>query len=82
MQKFWSYIIDVLSVTGGVLRYLEEIEPVLGLAFENLVVNNYRELLPRLHLGGALITSAAPYVRKKSKERDGNRLVEWATVVQ
>ena len=48
---------------------------MLGLAFENLVVNNYRELLPRLHLGGTLITSAAPYVRKKSKERDGNRLV-------
>jgi DNA-binding transcriptional ArsR family regulator len=46
-------------------------DAVLGLAFENLVVNNYRELLPRLHLGGTLITSAAPYVRRKSKERDG-----------
>jgi DNA-binding transcriptional ArsR family regulator len=46
-------------------------DAVLGLAFENLVVNNYRELLPRLHLGRTLITSAAPYVRRKSKERDG-----------
>ena len=46
-------------------------DAVLGLAFENLVVNNYRELLPRLHLGGTLITSAAPYVRRKTKEREG-----------
>ncbi|MBO7654227.1 MAG: ATPase, partial [Kiritimatiellae bacterium] len=33
----------------------------LGFQFENLIVNNFRKLLPKLHLSGALITSAAPY---------------------
>lgn len=46
-------------------------ETVLGLAFENLVVNNYRELLPFLHLDGALVVSAAPYRRTASKSRKG-----------
>ena len=35
----------------------------MGYAFENLVVNNYAELIPLLHLGNALIESAAPYRR-------------------
>ena len=35
----------------------------MGYAFENLVVNNYAELIPPLHLGNALIESAAPYRR-------------------
>ena len=34
---------------------------IIGLQFENLVVSHYREFLPRLNLGSALITSAAPY---------------------
>ena len=46
-------------------------ETILGLAFENLVVNNYRELLPHLHLEGTLITSAAPYSRKPLRDRPG-----------
>ena len=33
----------------------------MGLAFENLIVNNYRELLPHLHLDRSLIVSASPY---------------------
>ena len=39
---------------------------IVGLQFENLVVSHYREFLPRLNLGSALITSAAPY--RKSGE--------------
>ena len=35
----------------------------MGLAFENLIVNNYRELLPFLHLDRTLIVSASPYFR-------------------
>ena len=148
--KFWGdaanrtdirEIIDVLSVTGGVPRYLEEIDPglsaaenirrmafrgngllrtdfdemftdvvtrqprlsakalralagppmgvseladalttldaldgwesVMGYAFENLVVNNWPELVRPLHLGRALIESAAPWRRAKAKERLG-----------
>ena len=36
----------------------------MGLAFENLIVNNYREILPYLHLDRVLITSASPYCRQ------------------
>ena len=36
-------------------------EAVLGLQFENLVLNNVHELLPFLHLDGKQILSAAPY---------------------
>jgi len=43
----------------------------LGLAFENLVVNHYRELLPFLHLEDALVYSAAPYSRRANKAERG-----------
>ncbi len=40
----------------------------LGYQFENLVVNNFRELLPELHLQGVMVKSAAPYVKKGSRK--------------
>jgi len=43
----------------------------LGLAFENLIVNHYRELLPFLHLDDALVYSAAPYSRRATKSVRG-----------
>lgn len=43
------------------LDTLENWNTVLGLQFENLVVNNYSELIPHLHLDSVLLTSAAPY---------------------
>jgi hypothetical protein len=45
----------------------------MGLAFENLVVNNLRELVVPLGFGSALLTSAAPYRRAASRggARDG-----------
>lgn len=48
-------------------------ESVLGLQFENLIVNNYAELLEPLHLSRTLVLSAAPYQRKAvpSKGVDG-----------
>ena len=42
----------------------------LGYQFENLVVNNFRDLLPELHLQGVMIKSAAPY-RKKGSRKSG-----------
>ena len=36
-------------------------ESILGLQFENLVVNHFQELLPHLHLENSLVYSAAPY---------------------
>lgn len=50
------------------LEQLPEWDIVKGLAFENLVVNNFRELLPRLGLDRSLVVSAAPF-RKGSAER-------------
>lgn len=43
------------------LETLENWNAILGLQFENLVVNNYGELIPLLHLNDVLLTSAAPY---------------------
>lgn len=43
----------------------------MGLAFENLVVNNYRELLPHMNLNGVLVTSAGPFRRRAPKGKRG-----------
>ena len=43
-------------------------ETDLGYQFENLVVNNFRELLPELHLQGVMIKSAAPYSKRGSRK--------------
>lgn len=43
------------------LEALEGWDAVMGLQFENMVVNNYGELIPWLHLKNVLLTSAAPY---------------------
>ena len=64
-------IIDDESYEFTSLSSMPGWETILGLAFENLVVNNYRLLLPHLHLDGSLITSAAPYVQRKTRGRPG-----------
>ena len=46
-------------------------DTVLGLQFENLVLNNLRSLAPRLGLGASIVTSAAPYYRKGRRKGDG-----------
>ena len=53
----------------------------MGLAFENLIVNNYRELLPHLHLDRVLITSASPYCRQPA-ERSGGEGVQVDLLLQ
>ena len=57
-------VIDDGSYAFTSLDQLKGIDVVLGLAFENLVVNHYREILPRLGLSRALIESAAPFVKR------------------
>lgn len=44
---------------------------VMGLQFENLIVNNAMSLIPYLHLGNSIVESAAPYrnTRKSSDEK-------------
>jgi len=63
--------IDMGAFAFASLDELDGIETVLGLAFENLVVNNCRDLLKHLHLEGSLVTSAAPYRRKGTKGKNG-----------
>ena len=64
-------VIDAGAFSFAALDELDGIDTVMGLAFENLVVNNYRELMPYLHLGGSLVVSAGPYRRIQSKGKRG-----------
>jgi len=54
-------------------------QSILGLQFEALVVNHYRELLPWLNSGRGLILSAAPF-RKRGK--DGGKGVQIDMLLQ
>ena len=52
----------------------------MGLAFENLVIDNYRELLSHVHLDGSRVMSAGPYRTKGTKGltvRPTVACVEW-----
>ena len=64
------------AIKAGLYRFaaLESLagwDVVLGLQFENLVLNNLPVLAPRLGLGASIATSAAPYYRKGGKKGDG-----------
>jgi len=64
------------------LDALENVDSVMGLAFENLVVNNYHELVPYLHLKGCVITSAAPFYRKGSTAARGRKGCQVDLLIQ
>ena len=64
------------AIANGLFRFttLERLpgwESIMGLQFENLVLNNLRTLCPLVGLGGRLVTSAAPYVRRRSASSPG-----------
>jgi len=65
-------VIDSGAYRFTSLSKLEGWQTVMGLAFENLIVNNYADLLPHLHLGGALVTSAAPYRKNGRRGAKGS----------
>ncbi len=46
-------------------------DSIMGLQFENLVLNNLKSLCPLIGLDGRLVTSAAPYVRRSGKTTRG-----------
>ncbi len=46
-------------------------ETVMGLQFENLIVNHAMELVPRLRLGGAIVESAAPFRHARDSRGGG-----------
>ncbi len=58
-------VIDGGTFSFGSLESLDGWESVMGLAFENLVVGNVRELVQPLGLGAVHLLSAAPYSRRK-----------------
>ena len=62
--------IDAGAFTFGSLDELAGWESVMGLAFENLVVNNATQLIAPLGIGGAHVISCAPY-RKSGKAGGG-----------
>ena len=57
-------------------------DAIIGLQFENMVVNNFTEIMPRLHLGRTLVESAAPYRRKGAEAacRTGRTPCRWPDV--
>ena len=60
-----TYLFDSLESLPGW-------DSILGLQFENLVVNNFRDLVKPLHLEGVPVLSAVPYEkRKRSGVGDG-----------
>jgi len=63
---------EILSDTYlfNTLESLPGWEAILGLQFENLVVNNFRELVKPLHLEGVPVLSAVPYERRAGKGRN------------
>lgn len=75
-------IIDDGSFEFISLDQFENMNAIMGLAFENLVINNYRELIAPLHLEGQLITSAAPYIRKATRGKNGRRGVQIDFLIQ
>ena len=75
-------VIDSGAFELVALDALEGIETVLGLAFENLVVNNCRDLIPLLNLKGSLITSAAPYRRNGTSGPRGRKGCQIDLLVQ
>jgi len=62
-------VIDAGAFAFTDLNSLAGWQTTMGLAFENLVVNNYRRILEHLHLGRALVTSTAPYAKRGSKSQ-------------
>lgn len=59
--------IDAKSFVFGGLDRFAGWNSILGLQFENLILNNWRDLTGLLHMDGAIIKSAAPYVKRGSR---------------
>ena len=62
-------IVDAGAYRFVSLDALDGWETIMGLQFENLVVNHYPALIAPLHMGNSLIESSAPYSR--SRKGDG-----------
>ena len=74
-------VIDDGSFAFASLDQFEGWETVMGLQFENLVVNNVPELLPALHLDRVLLVSAAPF-RRESAPKSGRKGLQIDLLLQ
>ena len=54
---------------------------VMGLQFENLIVNNAMSLVPFLHLGNSIVESAAPY-RNARRDAEGGKGCQIDLLIQ
>lgn len=75
------------EIDRGVFQYssldqLPEWDAIRGLQFENLIVNNFRELLPYLHLGSSIVESAAPYRNARAVRGSDRKGVQIDLLVQ
>ena len=75
-------MIDDGVFSFSTLDALDGYDTVMGLAFENLVLNNYRLLLSPLHLDGLVITSAGSYLRKGGRGSRGRRGCQVDLLIQ
>lgn len=70
--KYIEPVKQTIDMGGFDFHSLSELKgwnAILGLAFENLVVNHYAEFLPRLGLANTLLTSVAPYRKNANPKR-------------
>ena len=73
-------IIDAGAYRFVSLDALDGWDSIMGLQFENLVLNHYPELLAPLHIGNSLIESAAPYSRRR--KGDGAKGLQIDLLIQ
>ena len=64
------------AITKGLFKFssLEQLkgwDSILGLQFENLVLNHVEDLFPHLGLGHSLVLSASPYMRQAGQSGKG-----------
>lgn len=64
------------------LELLPEWEAVRGLQFENLIVNNFSEVIPHLGLGNSIVLSATPYRNMRKRAGQKTRGVQIDLLVQ
>ena len=74
-------VIDDGSFAFSSLDQFDGWDTVMGLQFENLVVNNVPELLPALHLGRVLLLSAAPF-RRAAAPKSGRKGLQIDLLLQ
>ena len=73
--------IEAGSFRFASLGTLPEWNAVMGLQFENLIVNNAMSLVPFLHLGNSIVESAAPY-RNARRNAEGSKGCQIDLLIQ